>query len=240
MKALNAIQSLLGLSLTLSLTGCSIDTVSSTDVKTTTIHQRYSVEFSESEQKTVATAQFRVGGSTGTTLDLRNPAMVKAFNESMNQIWSWGTAYSTSESGFFPKVEFTYVNADGKMSQYVAETQSFKSEPLPSHFSRKNDLVISLQADNWDKEKDRISLTLLQKNPDQNQTPISIISDDYNPNTKVLTVKSAQLAKATLGVYTIQLSRSRHIGLSQKDSEGQGVSLSGTYRLPTFEALIHD
>lgn len=100
----------------------SVETVSSNTVQASQIYQIYNIETSKT--KTEITAAFRIGGATGTTLELTAPANVLYNNQPLpvsapsNLIGTnykmKGTDYRTFFDNFQSSHEFSYTDADGK------------------------------------------------------------------------------------------------------------------------------
>lgn len=108
--------------LSLACVQSSVETVSSNTVQSSQIYQIYSVEASKTRTEIVAA--FRIGGATGTTLELTAPANVLYNNQPMpvsapsNLIGTnyrmKGTDYRTFLNDFQSSHEFSYTDADGK------------------------------------------------------------------------------------------------------------------------------
>ena len=99
--------------------GCrSCDTVESTKIAQSEIYQDYSITASNSS--TSVTATFRVGGSTGTTVDLDAPSKVEyngqELTENLRSMLS-GTNYTTESKGFQGRHQFTYTNGNRRVFQ---------------------------------------------------------------------------------------------------------------------------
>ena len=95
-------------------TACSIDTVSSKDVKADAVHQSYSLTYSESENSTRMWAQFRVGGWSGTTVDLDEPSHLRINGGTTSKSTFLGTSYQSARGGFVPSATFEYTDSEGK------------------------------------------------------------------------------------------------------------------------------
>lgn len=100
----------------------SVETVSSNVVQASQIYRIYTVETSKT--KTEIVAAFRIGGATGTTLELTAPANISYNRQSLpvsapsNLIGTnykmKGTDYRTFFDKFQSSHEFSYTDADGK------------------------------------------------------------------------------------------------------------------------------
>jgi hypothetical protein len=108
--------------LSLSCVQGSVETISSNTVQASQIYQIYTVETSKTKTETVAA--FRIGGATGTTLELTSPAGILYNDQPMpvsapsNLIGTnykmKGTDYRTFSNNFQSTHEFSYTDADGK------------------------------------------------------------------------------------------------------------------------------
>ncbi len=100
----------------------SVETISSNTVQASQIYQIYRVEASRTRTELVAA--FRVGGETGTTLELTPPAQILYNKQPMpvsapgNLIGTnyrmKGTDYRTFTEVYQPSHEFSYTDSDGK------------------------------------------------------------------------------------------------------------------------------
>lgn len=97
--------------------GCaSTETVESTKVAPTEIFQSYAIR--GSKNNTSVTATFRVGGGTGSTVDLDAPSKVDHNGKPMNEgapSFLKGTDYSASNSEFVGTHKFAFTDASGKV-----------------------------------------------------------------------------------------------------------------------------
>lgn len=96
------------------LPGCSIDNVSSNDVKPGVIYQIYSITHDAETASTHAYARFRVGGATGTNVILTANAAVTCDHLPLRQTNFFGVCYGQALQGFEGDHEFVYRDADGK------------------------------------------------------------------------------------------------------------------------------
>lgn len=95
--------------------GCrSCETIDSSKLDPSEIYQEYSVTVSDN---TAVSAEFRVSGSTGTTIALVAPSKVehngKAMNEHLRTVFS-GTYYSAENGGFVGSHTFVFTDSSGK------------------------------------------------------------------------------------------------------------------------------
>jgi opacity protein-like surface antigen len=104
------------------------ETAESDTVKQSEIYQTLSVTYDAGDKELSATASFRFGGGTGTTLHLTDPAKVTFDGEEMrleNDIFN-GTYYSIDRQEDF-KGQYSFVFTDGDKKTY---TNSFTYAPI--------------------------------------------------------------------------------------------------------------
>ena len=118
------IKSLLLLVFTVFAAGCgpsaSVDSVTSNTVQSSQIYQSYSVDGDRSQ--TTGSAVFRVGGGSGTTLELLAPSAVSYNGTAMTfsppgglfNVRTKGTTYFTRVNNYQETSVFEYTDADGK------------------------------------------------------------------------------------------------------------------------------
>src|SRR4051812_19351719 len=75
--------------------GC-FETTSSNNVKPDAIYQSYQASYSESDSSMRVTAEFNVGGSAGTTLELASPSRVTFDGTDLRKESFLGTRYSST------------------------------------------------------------------------------------------------------------------------------------------------
>lgn len=133
------------LSAILLTTACgSTDTVKSTDVKETQFCRQYSLSYDAGSQELRRSAQFRVGGVSGTTIELTEPSKVAVMNserplEKTNSVVFTGTYYSLTDVTASPKSSETFVWT----RQNASTTNDDLSLPQPAIANVKPDTAIS-------------------------------------------------------------------------------------------------
>jgi len=100
---------------------CSVDTVGSSQINAQSIHENYSITYDADKNTTEAWAQFRVGGSTGTTVELEAPSRVSANNVPMAKTNFLGTYYSLNMAGLVTNVTINYIDGNGGRRDYPAQ-----------------------------------------------------------------------------------------------------------------------
>lgn len=122
--------------LALTAFGCrSCETIDSSKLDPSEIYQEYSVTVNDS---TIASAEFRVSGSTGTTVALVAPSAVQYNGQSMSEHLRTtfsGTYYSSETKGFAGSHTFVFTDSSGKKF-----TNVLTFEPISING---NDLVLS-------------------------------------------------------------------------------------------------
>jgi hypothetical protein len=132
------------------LTSCaSNETANSDAVKQTEIYQSYSVTYDAGDMELNASASFRFGGSTGTTLNLTSPSKVTFNGDDMardNNIFS-GTFYNISKQiDFKGQYEFKYTDNDKKTYTNNAVLASIELGEYPSQADKSTGLMVKWTA----------------------------------------------------------------------------------------------
>lgn len=105
---------LIAITVSVSLLGCySYEVVDVNNVKTDAIHQAYSVFFDGDSGQTMVGAGFRVGGSTGSTLDLTGMSSVECNEERLGQGTFIGRYYGAVIPGHSAHCKFVFTDAEG-------------------------------------------------------------------------------------------------------------------------------
>lgn len=127
--------------LALTAFGCrSCETIDSSKLDPSEIYQEYSVTVNDS---TISSAEFRVSGSTGTTVALVAPSAVQYNGQSMSEHLRTtfsGTYYSSETKGFVGSHTFVFTDSSGKKFTNVLsfEPISISSEDLDLSRSSKS------------------------------------------------------------------------------------------------------
>lgn len=126
----------------------SSDTVRSDEISQNTVYQYYTASYDEDEGSITIKAQFRVGGSTGTTIELIEPSQVEhdQFSLQKTQSTLLGTFYRHTEtSSFIETHEWTYTNNDNETYVNLATIQSIDFSDLSVNISQSEVLTLA-----WD------------------------------------------------------------------------------------------
>ncbi len=153
------VERFLGFAVLAGLTGCgSVDTINSDEVDSNVIWGRYGITHYSETQVIDFSAQFRVGGSTGTTVRLAAPSRVRVagsemevFDGDASRVNLVGTFYShsiTAPSEIPEDYTFYWTRDDerqveNKIPLFVAV--SVDADSFPAEISRREGLVVALR-----------------------------------------------------------------------------------------------
>jgi hypothetical protein len=137
---MKSISTLLMLILLLFLISCaSNETANSDAVKQSEIYQSYTVTYDEGDMELTATAFFRFGGATGTTLNLVKPSCVTFNGNKMDagsNVFS-GTFYETNQQVPPSKsYNFVFTDCDKKIYSNAVSLYPFKLDDCPAVIKR--------------------------------------------------------------------------------------------------------
>lgn len=217
------------------LSACSVDTVSSQDVSTQSIHQSYSVEYDVATNATTVWAQFRVGGFSGTTVSLKSPARVAANGQTLREHNFLGTFYSRSFAGYVSSVvldwtgddEHTHSNAISYKP--VAITQAATTVDLLQAYQ------ISVSAPEL-MGSDTVEARIRQEQNRNGYNESIVVNAVFSPQLNQLTFPASELARLQEGQAVLEVSRSRWQSLVEGTREGGGIS--ATYRARSLELTL--
>lgn len=146
--------------------GCaSTETIESTKVSATEIYQSYIIY--GSKNSTSVNATFRVGGSTGSTVDLDAPAKIEHNGKEMTESapgFMKGTDYNDSASQFVSNHKFKFTDANGKVWENDIALDALEITSQNLSFSKLNGGTFTLSRPLGKDETIEISLTS-EKNP---------------------------------------------------------------------------
>jgi hypothetical protein len=217
---------------------CSVDTVGSDEVKTETIHQDYSLRYDEATDSTQLSAQFRVGGWSGTTVDLRSPAGISVNGKKLSKETFLGTRYSGAERGFIGAANFEYTDADGKRLTNAIRIDPVRLLKADQTVSVQRVYEVEIQAINPLPE-DSFSVGLRQTSTRPDGTTEHLYADGVFDVARGRAVFSAtQLNKLNNGPATLVISRSKSTRLQQSTREGGSIAAS--YNLRPVSVTIVD
>lgn len=125
-------------------TGC-IETTTSDLVSPASIYQGYSVSYDEDGSALEATAQFTVGGSWGTTVELRSPSTIEFNGRSLKRENFLGTSYRTEWTGqpFQALHRFEWTDQEGRVYLNSVSITPIRVSSSPSSLQKSSRYVVS-------------------------------------------------------------------------------------------------
>lgn len=146
--------------------GCaSTETIESTKVSATEIYQSYVIQ--GNKHSTSVNATFRVGGATGSTVDLDAPAKIEHNGKEMTESspsFLKGTDYNDSSNQFVSNHKFKFTDASGKVWENEISFDILEITSQNLSFSKANGGTFTLSRPLGKDETIEISLTS-EKNP---------------------------------------------------------------------------
>lgn len=229
-------------------TACwSTDTIDSTDVEQDEIHGDYAVTFDDETGSLRATAQFRVGGPTGTTVRLQSPSEVRFEGQSMTVrdgdealINIIGTYYRASLSVEQPEAEylFSWTDGEGRTFDNVLEmAESIEViEPFEDvQHSRGEDLVVEFDPPVGPGDE---SVTCYLFGPDAEEEDEDEIDSDWVDAGSQCIFTKETLASFVDGRARLEVRR-RLEHEHQQGHHRTGADMSSTYEsAPVFVELV--
>lgn len=204
--------------------GCySTETAESKDVKQDAIHHSYFVKYDEESGEIYAEAQFRFGGSKGTTLILSTPSRVavNGVNLTGKDKLLRGQVYSTSSLPIEAN-EFIFEFTDTEEKEYVNKVRVFPCHllNLPDTFSRYAETVLK-----WEGAPVQANETITVEITDNNGNSSSVSNTVKGSNSVI--VKPSLISNLSGGIANIQVFR--HISLPAKECGNAGGVISSSY-----------
>ena len=236
-------------SLAAGLAACgSNDTIDSKDVNPEALYGEYTADFNADAGREELFVQFRVGGSTGTTVRLNDPAKVEANSQRLLEqggtssiINLIGTYYGLTTYKPAPEdsVTFVWTRDDKKTFQNVvvmAKPVSIGSPEADLKQSRKNDLKIEVTGDellsgetfeaelrSQQTKKDETTVTILWKRIQSGRTIIFAATDLNN-----FATGAATLVVRRLKPQNVQQGHDREGGVLSSRFQSKAVSITMT------------
>lgn len=162
--------------------GCnSTETIESTKVNSSEIYQSYYID--SNKDSTSVTATFRVGGATGSTVDLDAPAKIEHNNKEMFESKPGlmkGTDYRDSANGFINHHNFNFTDAEGKVWENSISLEALEMTSQNLIISKTKDGVISLSRPVGKDEEIEISLVSEKELPVNVNTNSKSASENYS------------------------------------------------------------
>jgi hypothetical protein len=217
-------------------TACSMETVSSKDVKPEAVNQSYSVTYDQDRDSTSMWAQFRVGGSTGTTVDLDDPASLTINGKTPSKSTLFGTAYETSLSGFVSDASFVYNTGAGQTLTNSISLRAMSLVSAPQNLTPSAGYAVLVQVPGYSSD-DNVSASLTETLDDgQGHTQFFSAIGYYDSGRSQIVFNPTELAALKPGTATLKISRSHDTNVSQ--STGEGGYISATYNLRSIAVSV--
>lgn len=223
--------------LSLSILGCSSDTVGSGDVNPAAIHQDYSLTYTEGSNVSRFSAQFRVGGSSGTTVELEPPAFINANGKSLLKVSFFGTSYALEQSGPYSAASFEYIDDTG--------LRYLNSVPLKPVSMNMNPAPIMLGANYYVpvntsplEPGDSVQATLEQDVIVNGIHKFVFINGSYEAAYSRFVFSSYDLARLQNGLVELKISRRHHSALLQAAPRGGG-EISSHYSMRPIHLTVY-
>lgn len=211
----------------------STDTASSDSVKQSEIYQSYSLNYDAGDREMSATASFRFGGSTGTTLKLAGESSVSLNGEKMSPdegIFT-GTFYSIDkQEDFSGRYTFRFTDGDKKVYTNIATVSPLAITEYPQNVDKSTGLMVK-----WDIPlRDNETITLYMEDG-KNNIASSTISTIGASSIELSAEQMNAISPGKVNLYltresSLSLKECTHLGgdLSVKYTSGKvAVTLSG-------------
>jgi hypothetical protein len=219
------------------LSGCSIDTVDSKDVQPDAVYQDLSLDYEEASQATTFSGTFRVGGPTGTTIDLQSPARFLINGQVARKESFLGTGYSLDRGGFHPEAVFTLTTQDGRELSNSIRIQRVTLVKVDSVVQAGQAFEVLVTAEGWNPSAESISATLSQASSRQAEgsafQSLRGVFDAARGRILFSGVDTAQLSDGTADI-TIMRHRSQRLSQSTR----AGGILRASYRLRPIAVTV--
>jgi hypothetical protein len=201
----------------------STDTANSDTVKQSEIYQSYTITYNEGDMELSATAFFRFGGATGTTLKLVNPSFVTFNGQKMDSgknIFS-GTFYEINlQVPLSQSNTFVFTDIDNKTYTNTVSLYPFKINDYPAIINRNKGAKISWIGDPLQKDE-RIEVAI--DGAEKSFCSFSIYSSKDN----TIDISRDRLIDIKPGDATIELKRVKDPEL--KEATHLGGNMTVTY-----------
>jgi hypothetical protein len=216
---------------------CSVDTISSKDVSTDAIHQDLSMSYSEETNTTYLSAQFRVGGSTGTTVDLEEPANLKLNGQTPSKQNILGTRYQVSQPGFVRMANFEYKTKEETVLKNTISIEPMFLRKAEATASVLQTYVIELEVPALARGEE-ISVRMVQEIRKADMVQYQYADGVFDAGKSRASFSPAELSKLNNGLAKVQISRRKSTRVEQGTREGGFISAS--YNLRPISVNIVD
>ncbi|MCC6138383.1 MAG: hypothetical protein IT287_07100 [Bdellovibrionaceae bacterium] len=212
-------------------TACSSDTVGSGDVNPNAIHQDYSIDYREDSHTSTLKAQFRVGGSTGTTVELEPPSALYVNGNSPHKSTFFGTSYSIAQSGIVPTAYFEFRAETGEryINSINLNTVQITANPSPIMIGANYYIPVStfpLAAG------DTLHATLQQEFVENGINRYVYLEGRYESTYSRIVFTVYDISRLRNGIAELHLSRSQRKALLDTTPRGGGEISSHYYLRP--------
>lgn len=222
--------------LTLSiLSSACLETVDSTEVDSGTIHQRYSVIYSEADDMVTASASFHVGGQFGTTIRLQAPSRVSLNGRELQEQNFLGISYTARwREALSPAYSWNWIDQEGKNYQNQIVVLPIGLSSIPREWSSSQEIRLTTTGPAL-QSQDTISIQVQQHNPDGTPRGKWLRARIINSHEIRVTLHSDSDPLIS-GNAEVIISRERQAPL--QEATERGGLLVGSYRMAPFSVQI--
>lgn len=239
-RSLQVFLSILGVSSLIS--ACSTDSIQSNQVDPDTIYQQYSVQVDETESALDFSATLRVGGITGTTVALADPAKIEFDGQSTQQKQSLGTRYqlkaAISDSSDLT-YDVVYIDQSGSTYQNTLVVNPIRIADLPESIVVGDDLMMRLSSTVPFMDGETVTIVIAQESS-SDTTSNSVIHVEKltkGDSIAIITIPASEVANLdSKKRASIQVTREYFQALKNVTSKG-GASLN-TYRVLLKNVIV--
>jgi hypothetical protein len=219
--------------------GCrSCDTVDSGKVSSSAIYQDYSV--SASSAGTEISATFRVGGPTGTTVNLNPPSRVEyngtQMDENLRSAFS-GTYYSASTRDLAARHQFLYTDGEGRIYKNEISFEAIGLADVPGTIKAGEKIVIPLTRRLADNENlDTMILSEEKRTGENSNTNANTsvpekrysvnLSRNLNGDRTAVEIPAESLVNFAAGKASLYISISGDVPIQEKTETGGSMHYS--------------
>lgn len=213
------------------LTACSVDTVGSSDVNPNAIHQDYSVNYREESNTSSISAQFRVGGASGTTVELEPPSSLFVNGKTLKKNSFFGASYSLSQAGFIGSASFEFTDEVGRRYMNAANLVpvQININPMPIMLGTNYYIPVTtypLAAG------DSLHAIIEQEFVENGISRFVYINGQYEKNYSRFVFTVYDTSRLRNGIARLTISRSQRSALSDTTPRGGGEISSHYYLRP--------